>query len=171
MRAFSVLSALIAASVSFVVANPVKAFWWVNNEKELRAKAKVLKPQQLIDDFQRNQNRFEINWVESNYKQIFIAANGYVRDDQIARWGFTLNLPQKVRVRSGQMVEFIIQCSNIGDAQFTKDISFLDKRDFVTITFNIPAFNGADSQVEVVESGKYGANWVWLKTENCMIMK
>lgn len=170
MRAIPLSGALLAASVSFTAANPVSAFWWVNNEKELRAKAKLLKPQQLIDDFQRNENRFEINWVESNYKQILIAANGYVRDDQITRWGFTLKLPQKVRVRSGQMVEFIIECRNIYDEEFTKDITLLDKRDFVKITFNIAAFNGALSQVEVVESGKYGANWVWLKTENCMLV-
>ena len=52
MRAVSLLSVLIAASVSFTAANPVSAFWWVNNEKELRANAKVLKPQQMIDDFQ-----------------------------------------------------------------------------------------------------------------------
>ena len=63
MRAIPLLGALLAASVSLVAANLVSAFWRVNNEKELRANAKVLKPQQMIDDFQRNQNRFEINWV------------------------------------------------------------------------------------------------------------
>ena len=58
---------------------------------------------------------------------MLIAANGYVRDDQITRWGFTLKLPQKVRVRSGQMVEFIIQCSNIYDEDLQKILLCLIK--------------------------------------------